>query len=136
MAIDKEKRRISLSMKHLMDDPWETLAEKFPVGKEVQGTISRLLERGVIVELEGGVEGFIPTSKLTTDNIRNPAEAFKPGDVVPAAVIEVEAASRKLTLSVVDYFKNKEDAEWKSYLSSHKPNLATLGDVMPKLESE
>ena len=52
MAIDKEKRRISLSMKHLQDDPWETLAEKFPVGKEVQGTISRLLERGVIVELE------------------------------------------------------------------------------------
>lgn len=136
MAIDKEKRRISLSMKHLQDDPWETLAEKFPVGKEVQGTIARLLERGVIVELEGGVEGFIPTSKLTTDNIRNPAEAFKPGDSVPAAVIEVEAASRKLTLSVVDYFKNKEDAEWKAYLSSHKPNLATLGDVMPKLESE
>ena len=41
---------------------------------------------------------------------------------MPAAVIEVEAASRKLTLSVVDYFKNKEDAEWKSYLSAHKPN--------------
>ena len=136
MAIDKEKRRISLSMKHLMDDPWETLAEKFPVGKEVQGTIARLLERGVIVELEGGVEGFIPTSKLTTDNIRNPAEAFKPGDTVPAAVIEVKAASRKLTLSVTDYFKNKEDAEWKSYLSAHKPNQATLGDVMPKLEGE
>ncbi len=63
-------------------------------------------------------------------------EAFKPGDTVPAAVIEVEAATRKLTLSVVDYFKNKEDAEWKSYLSSHKPNLATLGDGMPKHGSE
>jgi small subunit ribosomal protein S1 len=61
MAIDKEKRRISrisLSMKHLIDDPWDTLAEKFPVGKEVQGTLARLLERGVIVELEGGVEGL------------------------------------------------------------------------------
>ncbi|MBW8888739.1 MAG: 30S ribosomal protein S1 [Fibrobacteres bacterium] len=136
MAIDKEKRRISLSMKHLQDDPWDTLAEKFPVGKEVQGTISRLLERGVIVELEGGVEGFIPTSKLTTETLRSPADAFKPGDVVPAAVIEVEPSSRKLTLSVTDYFKNKEDAEWKSYLAAHKPNQATLGDVMPKLESE
>jgi small subunit ribosomal protein S1 len=56
MAIDKEKRRISLSMEHLMDDPWDTLAEEFPVGKEVQSSIARLLERGVIVELEGGLE--------------------------------------------------------------------------------
>src|SRR5690606_10071739 len=88
MAIDKDKRRISLSMKHLEEDPWDTLAEKFPVGKEVKGTIARLLERGVIVELEGGIEGFIPTSKLTTDSIRSPAEAFKAGDEVPAAVIE------------------------------------------------
>ncbi|MEO6094902.1 MAG: 30S ribosomal protein S1 [Fibrobacteria bacterium] len=136
MAIDKEKRRISLSMKHLTDDPWDTLAEKFPVGTSVKGVISRLLERGVIAEVDGGIEGFIPTSKLTTESIRNPAEAFKVGDEVPAVVIEVEAASRKLTLSVVDYFKNKEDAEWKAYLADHKPNSATLGDVMPKLESE
>jgi small subunit ribosomal protein S1 len=136
MAIDKDKRRISLSMKHLEEDPWETLAEKFPVGTEVKAKISRLLERGVIAELPGGIEGFIPTSKLTTDSIRNPAEAFKAGDEVPAAVIEVEPSTRKLTLSVTDYFKNKEDAEWKSYLSAHKPQPATLGDVMPKLEGE
>jgi small subunit ribosomal protein S1 len=137
MAIDKDKRRISLSMKHLEDDPWENVAKDFPVGKEVpQAKIARLLERGVIVEVPGGIEGFIPTSKLTTENIRNPAEAFKPGDTVPAAVIESDAAARKLTLSVTDYFKNKEDAEWKSYLSAHKPNQATLGDVMPKIEGE
>lgn len=136
MAIDKEKRRISLSMKHLTDDPWDTLAEKFPVGTSVKGVISRLLERGVIAEVDGGIEGFIPTSKLTTESIRNPADAFKVGDEVPAVVIEVEAASRKLTLSVVDFFKNKEDAEYKAYLAEHKPNLATLGDVMPKLEGE
>ena len=66
MAIDKEKRRISLSMKHLTDDPWDTLAEKFPVGTEVKGAITRLLECGVIAEVAGGIEGFIPTSKLTT----------------------------------------------------------------------
>jgi small subunit ribosomal protein S1 len=135
MAIDKEKRRISLSMKHLQDDPWDTLAEKFPVGTEVKAVITRLLERGVIAELPGGIEGFIPTSKLTTESIRNPADAFKAGDEVPTAVIEVEASSRKLTLSVVDYFKNKEDAEWKSYLADHKSNPTTIGDVV-KLEGE
>jgi small subunit ribosomal protein S1 len=135
LAIDKEKRRISLSMKHTEEDPWEKVAELFPVGKEVQSTIARLLERGVIVEVEGGLEGFIPTSKLTTEAIRSPADAFKVGDVIPAAVIEVDGPARKLTLSVVDYFKNKEDAEWKTYLAAHKNNPTTIGDVV-KLETE
>jgi small subunit ribosomal protein S1 len=135
MAIDKEKRRISLSMKHLLEDPWEAVQTNYPVGKEVKGSILRLLERGVILEVPGGLEGFIPTSKLTTENIRNPADAFKVGDVLPAAVIESDAAARKLTLSVVDYFKNKEDAEWKAYVNAHKPNPTTIGDVV-KLEGE
>ncbi|HLP41496.1 MAG TPA: 30S ribosomal protein S1 [Fibrobacteria bacterium] len=135
MAIDKEKRRISLSMKHLEEDPWENVAQVFPVGKEAEGKIVRLLERGVIVEVAGGLEGFIPTSKLTTESIRNPADAFKVGDTVPAAVIEVDGGARKLTLSVVDYFKNKEDAEWRSYLSAHKSNPTTIGDVV-KLEGD
>jgi small subunit ribosomal protein S1 len=135
MAIDKEKRRISLSMKHLEEDPWENVQANFPVGKEVQGKILRLLERGVIVEVPGGLEGFIPTSKLTTENIRNPADAFKAGDTVPAAVIESDGPARKLTLSVIDYFKNKEDAEWKAYVNAHKPTGTTLGDVA-KLEGE
>jgi small subunit ribosomal protein S1 len=135
MAIDKEKRRISLSMKHTEEDPWELVGENFPVGKEVQTTIARLLERGVIVEVPGGLEGFIPTSKLTTESIRSPADAFKVGDAIPAAVIEVDGPSRKLTLSVVDFFKNKEDAEWKTYLAAHKNNPTTIGDVV-KLETE
>jgi small subunit ribosomal protein S1 len=54
---------------------------------------------------------------------------------LPAAVIESDAAARKLTLSVVDYFKNKEDAEWKAYVNAHKPNPTTIGDVV-KLEGE
>jgi small subunit ribosomal protein S1 len=118
-----------------LEDPWEAVQTNYPVGKEVKGSILRLLERGVILEVPGGLEGFIPTSKLTTENIRNPADAFKVGDVLPAAVIESDAAARKLTLSVVDYFKNKEDAEWKAYVNAHKPNPTTIGDVV-KLEGE
>jgi hypothetical protein len=67
-------------------------------------------------------------------NIRTPAEAFKSGNTVRAAAIEVEAASRKLRLSVTDCFKNKEDSEWKSYPAAHKLNQRTLGDGMPKMD--
>ncbi len=135
LAIDKEKRRISLSMKHLEEDPWDTVASEYPAGKDVKATISRLLDRGAVVDLPNGVEGFIPMSKLTTDSIKHPSEAFKAGDEVPAVVTEIDVAARKMTLSVVDFFKNKEDAEWRAYLDAHKPQAAKLGDVV-KLEGE
>jgi small subunit ribosomal protein S1 len=135
LAIDKEKRRISLSMKHLQDDPWDHVPSEYPAGKDVQAKIARLLDRGAVVELPNGVEGFIPMSKLTTDSIRHPSEAFKADDVVPAVVTEIDVNARKMTLSVVDYFKNKEDAEWRTYLEAHKPQASTLGDVV-KLEGE
>ncbi|MGL1901864.1 MAG: 30S ribosomal protein S1, partial [Fibrobacterales bacterium] len=77
LAVDRDKRRISLSMKHLEEDPWDTIEEKFKNGDEVKGKIVRMLDRGVVVELENGVEGFIPTNKLTKDNIKVPSEAFK-----------------------------------------------------------
>jgi small subunit ribosomal protein S1 len=135
LAIDKEKRRISLSMKHLQDDPWDHVPSEYPAGKDVQAKIARLLDRGAVVELPNGVEGFIPMSKLTTDSIRHPSEAFKADDVVPAVVTEIDVNARKMTLSVVDYFKNKEDAEWRNYLEAHKPQATTLGDVV-KIEGE
>jgi small subunit ribosomal protein S1 len=135
LAIDKEKRRISLSMKHLEEDPWDLVASEFPAGKDVKATIARLLDRGAVVELANGVEGFIPLSKLTTDSVRHPSEAFKAGDEVPAVVTEIDVNARKMTLSVVDYFKNKEDSEWRSYLEAHKPKATTLGDVV-KVEGE
>jgi len=130
LAIDKEKRRISLSMKHNEDDPWDNARTEYPVGKEVQAKILRLLDRGVIAEMPNGLEAFIPSSKLTTEPIKNIADSFKPDDTVPAIVTECDPAGRKMTLSVVDYFKNKEDAEWKGYVEAHKPRTATLGDVL------
>ena len=122
-------------MKHLQDDPWDHVPSEYPAGKDVQAKIARLLDRGAVVELPNGVEGFIPMSKLTTDNIRHPSEAFKADDVVPAVVTEIDVNARKMTLSVVDYFKNKEDAEWRTYLEAHKPQATTLGDVV-KIEGE
>ena len=60
LAVDREKRRISLSMKHLEEDPWDSVDTAFPAGTEVKGTIIRMLDRGVVVELADGLEGFIP----------------------------------------------------------------------------
>lgn len=132
LAVDKEKRRISLSMKHLTEDPWDTIESTYPIDAEVKGKIVRLLDRGVVVELPNGVEGFIPVSKLTAEYIKVPADAFKVGDEVPAVVTEIDMNNRKITLSVVDYFKNRESAELQAWMDSHKPGESgtTIGDAV------
>ncbi len=132
LAVDKEKRRISLSMKHLTEDPWDTIETTYPIDSEVKGKIIRLLDRGVVAELPNGIEGFIPVSKLTAEYIKVPADAFKVGDEVPAVVTEIDQNNRKITLSVVDYFKNRESAELKAWMDSHKPgeNGTTIGEAV------
>ena len=127
LAVDKEKRRISLSMKHLTEDPWDSIETTFPVDSEVKGKIVRMLDRGVVVELNDGIEGFIPVSKLTAEYIKVPADAFKVGDEVPAVVTEIDQNNRKM----VDYFKNRESAELKAWMDSHKPGESgtTIGEA-------
>ena len=131
LAVDKEKRRISLSMKHLTEDPWDSIDSTYPVDSEVKGKIVRMLDRGVVVELNDGIEGFIPVSKLTAEYIKVPADAFKVGDEVPAVVTEIDQNNRKIFLSVVDYFKNRESAELKAWMDSHKPGESgtTIGEA-------
>ena len=131
LAVDKEKRRISLSMKHLTEDPWDSVESTYPVDTEVKGKIIRMLDRGVVVELADGIEGFIPVSKLTAEYIKVPADAFKVGDEVPAVVTEIDQNNRKIYLSVVDYFKNRESAELKAWMDSHKPGESgtTIGEA-------
>jgi len=122
LAVDSERRRISLSMKHLEDDPWDSAEGDFPTGAEVKGKIIRLIDRGAVVELNRGFEGLVPVSKLGTDYIKTPAEAFKVGEDIPAVVTELNHNQRTVYLSTADYFKNHGDdaADWKE---KHKPGL-------------
>ncbi len=129
LAVDRSKRRISLSMKHLEEDPWDGVNGLYPLGQEVKGPIIRMLDRGVVIELESSMEGFVPVNKLTTEHIKVPSEAFKIGDEIPAVVTEIDHNNRKLYLSTTDFFKSREDAEMQAYLSAHKPATNTLGEA-------
>jgi small subunit ribosomal protein S1 len=80
LNIDKERRRISLGHKQTIENPWAKLAVTYAVGNAVEGTISRILERGVVVDLEGHVEGFVPVSQLGIDDLQRPDEYFEEGD--------------------------------------------------------
>ncbi len=119
LGIDVDQRRISLGYKQVQDNPWDDFEALYAVGVEAEGRVVRIIEKGVIVELPAGVDGFIPSSQLATKQVRNIPESFREGDQLPLKVIEFDKENKKIVLSVVEYFKGKPQDEIESYLTNH-----------------
>ena len=108
LDIDQEKRRISLGIKQLTEDPWGDLAKEYTVGTEFADCeVVRILDRGIVVNLKDEVEGLIPLNQLV-EEVNHPSRLYKVGDKVPATVIEFDMEGRKIVLSISEYFKEKD----------------------------
>ena len=129
LGIDVEQRRISLGHKQVNENPWDTFGELYKVGIESSGKIVRLIEKGVIVELPQGVDGFVPISQLSMTPLKNIADAFKVNDELPLRVLEFDKESKKIVLSVVEYLKHKEQKAIDEYTQKHKLPPMTLKEV-------
>lgn len=131
LGIDKDRRRVSLGIKQLIDDPWDELEQIYVVGKETQGKVVKLLEQGVVVELPDDVEGFVPISHLAKDDLEKPADTFKVDDELPLKVIDFDKRNKRIVLSVKAYFEDKEAAELEEYMMKYSQSEGeTLGDVL------
>ncbi|NLP00919.1 MAG: 30S ribosomal protein S1 [Fibrobacter sp.] len=129
LDIDQEKRRISLGIKQLTEDPWGDLAKDFSVGTEIaECEVARILDRGVIVNLTSDVEGFIPLNQLGQE-VNHPSRIYKMGDKTPAKVIEFDLEGRKIVLSISEYFKDKDENLWKEYLEKYP--IKAAAEVKP-----
>src|SRR5277367_6561488 len=101
LKIDPEKRRISVGMKQLEPDPWDSVAAKYQPGERVRGTVSRLMDFGAFVELEPGIEGLIHVSEMSwAKKVRTPSDVVKPGDTVEAVILGVSAGERRISLGL------------------------------------
>lgn len=130
LGVDVEQRRISLGHKQVNDNPWDTFESTYKVGIEVQGELTRIIEKGVIVELPLGVEGFVPASQLSTTPLKNVADVFQVGDKLDLKVIEFDKMSKKIVLSVIEYLKGKEQKLIDEYVSKHKLPPMVLRDFV------
>jgi len=130
LNIDKKRRRISLGHKQTIENPWAGLAVQYAVGTRCQGKVSRLLERGVVVDLDGDVEGFIPASQLGVPNLRRPEDNFSEGDEIPAKVVEFDEDQKKIVLSVQEYLRDVEQTEVDAYIESHAAKPVTVADAV------
>ncbi len=118
LSIDKENHRISLGLKQTEENPWDSMGERFPETAEVNGTVTQILDRGVVVDLNDGIEGFVPLSQLGWDELENPATVLHKGDELPLRVIEVVPTSKRIVLSVRSYFNGRPMEELEAFRTS------------------
>lgn len=102
IGLDKENKKLSLSMKELMPKPWDNVAEKYPVDSIVLGKVVRLNDFGAFVELEPGVDGLVHISKISHTRINHPKEVLTIGEEVKAKILSVDEEKKRIALSIKD----------------------------------
>jgi len=101
LKIDRETKKISLGLKQLEPEPWETVPAKYQAGQRVQGTVTRLADFGAFVELEPGIEGLIHISEMSWGKkLRHPSEAVKQGDQVDVVILGIKLEERRISLGL------------------------------------
>jgi small subunit ribosomal protein S1 len=122
LNVNPQERRISLGLKQLEVNPWESLHEKFPVGSTVEGKVRNLTDFGAFIEIEDGIDGLVHVSNLSwTKRVKHPSEILKKGDKVKAIVLAIEPENRRLSLGV----KQLQPDVWESFFEQHR-----VGDVL------
>src|SRR5208282_440324 len=101
LKIDAEKQRISVGMKQLEPDPWDSVAAKYKPGERARGAVTRVLDFGAFVELEPGIEGLIHISEMSwAKKVRTPSDLVTPGDTVEVVILGVSADERRISLGL------------------------------------
>ena len=101
LKFDRAKERVSLGLRQMAPDPWETIAERYTVNSRVMGHVVNVTDYGAFVELEPGVEGLIHITEMTwSRRMKHPSKVVHPGDQVEAVVLEVHPAERRISLGL------------------------------------
>ncbi len=109
LKFDAETQRVSLGYKQLLEDPWATAAERFPVGSRLTGRVVSLTDYGAFVELEPGIEGLIHVSEMSwTKRVKHPSKVVNVGDNVEAAVLDIDTKQKRISLGM----KQVEENPW------------------------
>ncbi len=101
LSVDPDTRRISLGLKQLQPEPWDSAAERYQAGQRITGMVTRLMDFGAFVELEPGIEGLIHVSEMSwVKKVRKPSDLLKVGDTVETIILAVNAAEKRISLGL------------------------------------
>ena len=127
LSVNPTERRISLGMRQLAANPWDSLIEKYPVGASVEGRVRNLTDFGAFIEIEEGIDGLVHVSNLSwTKRVKHPSEVLKKGDRVKAVVLAIDSEKRRLSLGV----KQLQPDVWESFFQQHRVGDIVKGKVL------
>jgi small subunit ribosomal protein S1 len=126
LKFDKEKQRISLGLKQLMPDPWVGAAEKYPAGGKVKGKVVGVVDYGVFVELEQGIEGLVHVSEMSWNKkVQHPSKLVKVGDEVDVVVLDIKPSDRRVSLGI----KQAQPDPWLLTAEKYPVGMVLTGKV-------
>jgi small subunit ribosomal protein S1 len=126
LSVDPKARRISLGMKQIQDNPWQTLHERYQVGTRVHGRVRNLTDFGAFIEIEDGVDGLVHVSDISwSRRIKHPSEVLKKGQEIDAIITSIDADNRRLSLSI----KDLEPNAWDRFVNEHNPGDVVRGKI-------
>jgi small subunit ribosomal protein S1 len=126
LDIKPENRRISLGMKQVVPNPWDVIAEKYPLGTTIEGKIKNITDFGLFIGIDEGIDGLVHISDISwIKRIKHPSELFKKGDVVQAIVLDIEKESERFSLGI----KQLQEDPWKSVADRYQVGKEITGTV-------
>jgi small subunit ribosomal protein S1 len=127
LAIKPEERRISLGLKQTLIDPWTEVQRNFPVGSQIEGPITKLMNFGAFVQLADGVEGLVHISEITNERrLNHPSDVLRAGQIVKAQVLAIDIEKRQIKLSMKVFVPTEID----EYIAEHKVGDSVSGRVI------
>jgi small subunit ribosomal protein S1 len=130
LDIDKDNERFSLGIKQLQADPWETVTQRYEVGKEITGTVTNITDFGVFVELEEGIEGLVHVSEISKEKVKTPVGKFEMGDVITAKVMNINSDERRIGLSIKRLEADDEQGMLSEYVNNMGPATSAFGEML------
>jgi small subunit ribosomal protein S1 len=130
LEIDKDNERFSLGVKQLQSDPWDTVVERYEVGKEISGTVTNVTDFGVFVELEEGIEGLVHVSEISKEKIKTPVGMFNVGDELKARVMNINTDERRIGLSIKRLEMENDKEYLIDYVSNMGPATSSFGELL------
>ncbi|HXH70743.1 MAG TPA: 30S ribosomal protein S1 [Pyrinomonadaceae bacterium] len=126
LGIDTNDRRISLGMKQLQANPWETITQRYQIGSKVHGRVRNLTDFGAFVEVEEGVDGLVHVSDITwSKKVKHPKDVLKKDQEVDAVITGIDTAGQRMSLSI----KELTPSAWESFVATHRTGDIVRGTV-------
>lgn len=130
LDIDKGNERFSLGIKQLEDDPWETVAERYPLGTEINGKITNVTDFGIFVELEEGIEGLVHVSEISKEKIKTPVGQYEEGNSLTAKIMNINTAEKRIGLSVKRLNEDDNQSMLEEYVNKAQPARSSFGEML------